>query len=351
MKPKTIKVTTNDFERNKVKTLLSIYGDNSVSYFLLDDSNVQYYFSKSFEGVIGYIIKYRVAVCIGDPICKDNNVNYFIEEFLSFCNENELNICFCHTTEKYIDIYKQMGLNVLRCGKEAIFNLFEFDFKLAGKKGAKLRESVNRANREGINIIEYKPSEKRNESIDKQISEISAEWLSSKKGGELTFLLGNADMNNIGEKRIFIGLDSENKVQAFVIFNPFNLNSGYLADVTRKRLNAPHGIMEKINLYAFEQFKNEGIKRASLGLVPLCHLKEEDTKKRPIMSMCKKIYETNLFLHFNSLYNYKNKYYPTSWNTRYIVYNSRILAPKIIYSVMKSIIPNSNINVDKKTLS
>jgi len=49
------------------------------------------------------------------------------------------------------------------------------------------------------------------------------------------------------------------------------------------------------------------------------------------------VYENlNNFYGFKSLHQYKKKYGPTSWESRYLVFYPKIFTPKIAYSVIKA---------------
>ena len=48
------------------------------------------------------------------------------------------------------------------------------------------------------------------------------------------------------------------KMLGFIVFSPYAGGEGYLADITRRRNNAPIGVMEKITIEAFNKMKLEG---------------------------------------------------------------------------------------------
>jgi len=103
LKPLVYQPIATRFDREKVRILLKKYGDNPISYVAVE-SDKKYYFGKNVEGVIAYVIATGVAVCAGDPICSDENMPLFIAEFVVYCKQNELDICFIQTLEKYIPL-------------------------------------------------------------------------------------------------------------------------------------------------------------------------------------------------------------------------------------------------------
>ncbi|MDK2919569.1 MAG: phosphatidylglycerol lysyltransferase [Candidatus Petromonas sp.] len=111
------------------------------------------------EGVIAYTVTAGVAVCAGDPICKEEDVVILLSEFTTFCRQNGLDICFCQTTEKLLNNFKSMGFGITKYGEEAMFDLDIYN--ISGKKAAKVRQAINKANKIGIEVFEYKPLKKR----------------------------------------------------------------------------------------------------------------------------------------------------------------------------------------------
>ncbi|MDK2919570.1 MAG: phosphatidylglycerol lysyltransferase [Candidatus Petromonas sp.] len=151
--------------------------------------------------------------------------------------------------------------------------------------------------------------------------EVSQEWLSFKKSGELSFMLGIIALDNPMDRRYFVAVDSENTVQGFVVFVPFQGGNGFYADVTRRRKNTPMGVMEKIIITVFETMKSEGVKWGSLGLAPLANVRESEQCKPIIGLVLEFIYEhLNNFYGFKTLHQYKKKYGPTLWESRFLAY-------------------------------
>ncbi|MEJ8553793.1 bifunctional lysylphosphatidylglycerol flippase/synthetase MprF [Tepidibacter sp. Z1-5] len=320
-------------DRNKVRGYLKQYGDNSISYLALEKDK-KYFFSENIEGVVTYVISSGVAVCAGDPICDENDIVELLSEFISYCKEKELRICFCQTSSKFMNEFNKLGFGSIKYGEEAMFDLDIYT--TSGKKAAKIRQAINNANRLGVEVLEYKPLENKDINIEKEILEVSNEWLSLKKSGELSFMLGSISLEKPMDRRYFIAVDSDKKILGFVVFVPFLGGKGYYADVTRRRKDAPIGVMEKIIINAFNEMKAEGVKWGSLGVAPLANVREDKQKIQITSFVMEFIYKKiNNFYGFKSLHQYKKKYGPTMWESRFLVYYPRIFTPKMAYSIIK----------------
>ena len=337
LKPLIYQKVISNRDRQRVRELLNKYGKNPISYVAIEKDK-KYYFSNNTDGVIAYVISNGVAVCAADPICNSENILILLSEFVTYCRQNDLNICFCQTSEDYCYEFRKMGFGIVKYGEEAMFKLDEYS--IAGKKAAKVRQAINNANRLNIQVSEYKILEKRDYDIEKEIMEVSKEWLSIKKSGELSFMLGSIGLDNPMDKRYFVAFDENKKMLGFIVFVPFNGGKGYYADVTRRRKDAPIGIMEKIIINSFEIMKAEGVEYGSLGLAPLANVVEGDEKKPVVAKLLDFIYERlNQFYGFKTLHQYKKKYGPTSWESKYLVYYPPVFTPKIAYGILKATNP------------
>lgn len=331
LKPLLYQPIATSFDTEKVRKFLKEYGDNPISYVSVE-SDKKYFFGKDVEGVVVYVVAGGVAVCAGDPVCSDENMPILLVEFITYCKQNQLDICFCQTMEKYIPLYTELGFGNTKYGEEAMFELETYN--TAGKKAAKIRNAVNHATALGIKVSEYEPSKSRNSLTEQQINDISKEWLGSKSSSELSFMLGSISLESPMDRRYFTASDKDNNMLGFIVFTPFSGGKGYMADVTRRRNNAPIGVMEKITIEAFNKMKSEGIKWGSLGLAPLANVADEGGVAEKLLEF---VYEKlNSFYGFKTLHHYKKKYGPSAWEPRYLVYYPRIFTPKIAYSIIKA---------------
>lgn len=329
----TQKIVSNE-DRTKVREYLKKYGYNSISYLALEKDK-EYFFSENIEGAVAYVISSGVAVCSGDPICDEDDFIQLLSEFISYCKENELRICFCQTSSKFMNEFNKLGFGFIKYGEEAMFDLETYT--TSGKKAAKIRQAINNANRLGVEVFEYKPLKNKDIIIEKEILEVSNEWLSFKKSGELSFMLGTISLDKPMDRRYFIAVDTDKKILGFVVFVPFLDGKGYYADVTRRRKDAPIGVMEKIMINAFNEMKVEGVKWGSLGVAPLANVREDKQKIQITSFVLEFIYKNiNNFYGFKSLHQYKKKYGPTMWESRFLVYYPKIFTPKIAYSIIKA---------------
>jgi phosphatidylglycerol lysyltransferase len=337
LKPLVFNPIANELDRKKTRALVNQYGKNPISY-LAYEKDKKYFFGTNVEGVVAYTVAADTAVCCGDIICNPDEASLFLAEFMIFCKQNGLSIVLLNVTELLLAVYEAAKFECAKYGEDAAFKLDEYS--LAGGKAASVRAAVNHANRNGLIVSEYKPLEGRNEAIESAIKNISNCWLQAKACSELSFMFGGIGLEDPDGRRYFTASNPEGEMLGFVVFNPFDNGRGYLAEVTRRRPDAPQGVMEKIMFEAFTQMKQEGVDWGSLGLVPLVNVREKD---RTLLTerLFEFIYENlNKIYGFKSLYHAKKKYAPTHWQPRYMVYYPPIFNAKIAYSIVKAQNPN-----------
>ena len=322
--------TRTQEEVRRVRRLVKKYGENCSSYLALEKDK-HYLFGQSVDGVIAYGVVWDTMVVLGEPICAPADLQAFLAEIKQYCEENAYNLLFLNVTSTLLEEYRKMGMGTVKCGEEPRFFLPEYS--IAGKSGSKIRLNINHATSQGLKVLEYQPNRHRDPALEREITEISQEWFSMKKCGELVFTMGGLGFDNPMDRRYFYAVDLQGKIEGFIVFLPFKSMNGYVADVTRYRKNATRGVVEKIFYDAVMTFKEEGIQWASLALAPLARLGEERDAGAKLLNV---IYERmNEIYGFKSLYQAKLKYNPTHWEPCYYVYYPPYLTPSAAYAIVR----------------
>lgn len=333
LEPLVVPIKHKSIQWEDLRKLVINFGQNPMSYLSLE-SDKKFFISDKIEALAAYTIVNGVFVCCADPICDPLNIHIFLNEIEQFCNLNGLDLLFLNTTDAFIEVYKNHGFGVVKYGEDALFKLS--DYSLNGGKVSKVRTAINRANKENVQVLEYSPLIKKDSKIEKELLQISEEWMSSKNSPELKFMLGSIGFDNPMDKRYFYALDSKNNICAFVVFIPYLNKNAYLADITRYKNDAPKGVLEKILYESFIKFKSEGVIWANLGLSPLYNVKQEDQQilTNHLFSF---IYENlNNTYGFKSLHFAKAKYAPTHWENRYIAFYPKNFSLKFAIAIVES---------------
>lgn len=335
LEPNIFKEVHSYEDKLKVQDLLRKFATNPVSAIILEDDK-QYFFPKLCEGVIGYTVINNIAIVAGEPICSDKDMKNILLEFKSFCSDNSLSICFCQVSKKYMEILKNADFIVQEYGKEAIIHLDTYT--ISGSKTSKIRWANNKMEKLGIKVTEYKPLIERNQKIEAQISKVSNEWLTMKKSSELSFMLGTISLDQPFDRRYFIASNPEGEVLGLIVCFPYESQKGYFVDITRRSKEAPLGVMEKLTIDICKILKEDEVKEVSLGLAPLADIQSSDSiEGSTVYKLFKFMYRyMNSFYGFKALYDYKKKYNPSAWESKFIAFSAEASILSIGYAMIKA---------------
>lgn len=348
LKPLVISPLVQRQDQERVRQLVNRYGRNPVAYLAVEEDK-KWFFGSRTEGVVAYRVVGKVMVVCGDMICAPENAAGFLEELLAFCRQNDWNLLFLTIADHSLDLLRESGFGVAKYGEDAMFRLSELS--LAGGRVAKVRAAINHANRKGIEVREYKPLEMRDPALERQISEISRQWLADKGGDELVFMLGSVGLAHPMDRRYFYSIDPEGVVQAFVVFLPYEAGRSYMAEVTRRRRGAPQGVMEKIIWQAFMQMLEEGAEWGTMGLSPLYNVAGGE-RAGVVGRVFAYVYENlNRVYDFKTLHHSKEKFAPTDWIPRYIAWFPQPFSLAFGYALLKAQMSGGMARMLLKTVS
>lgn len=201
-------------------------------------------------------------IVLADPVCDKKNYKKIIQLFL----KKHPNVMFVQGSRELAEVLNQEGLQVNLFGIETEIPLVDFDLK--GKHRAKLRQWRNKCQREGVLIKEQAIDEC--EDLD-EIKLLSSQWLSTKGGDDLGFLVRPLRFEKEKDVRYFWAYKDE-KLVALATFDPIYSDGkvvAYYHNIDRMLDSAPHGTSAAIVLHAIEAFKQEGVEMVSLGMSPL----------------------------------------------------------------------------------
>ena len=323
LRPVTAALFPDEQQRKAVTTLTRLNGKSSISYFALDRDK-SYFFSASGKSVIGYVLVGNVAVAAGDPIGPDEEMLPAIQQFMTFCQEQDWSIVFWQVSDVLVDLYRTAGLHVLKIGEDAIITTRTFT--LTGKVMANVRSSAKRAEKEGIRAV-FWHGPVQDAAQRAQMEQISRRWLASKGGVEMGFSMGYSDIHSDPNQVFALAVDRANKVHAFVTFVPIYGRNGWGLDRMRRAEQAAPGTMERLLACSIEYLRKEGADIVSLGLAPLS---DANATGHTFLEMSLD-FLTHCFgnPHKNrSLFNFKKKFQPC-WEDRYLVYSSTLTLPMV----------------------
>ncbi|WP_329110221.1 DUF2156 domain-containing protein [Micromonospora sp. NBC_01699] len=248
---------------------IEAHSDNPSGFLALNSGN-DYYRADGASGVVAYRRSGRYLVQFGGAFTTAPDYDRLLSGFVDFAGRQRRRIVAIQLQRADAEIYARHGFTVNQVGASYVIALD--DFSLRGRKFMQLRNKISRARRCGLEISEERPAEHGD-----PLAEVDRAWLRGKgtRHKELTFLIGERLGPYAADQRLFVGR-IDGQVIGYISYSPvYGNRPGWLHDLTRRRPDAPPGVMEAVNAAAIETFRAEGCRWLHLGFTPFTGLDAE----------------------------------------------------------------------------
>jgi phosphatidylglycerol lysyltransferase len=338
MRPLIASPRLSRHEKDLARPMVLAHGENPMAYLALEDDK-QYFFPKHTEGLCAYTSVGGVMTLCGDIICANEDAESFMTELMQFADEHRYTILMMNITDRFKGVYEKFGFGFTKCGEDACFDLSQYDLK--GGAVSKVRAAINHANKAGITVQELDFSADNAHAIRASMQAISDQWLDAKDAPELVFMLGKNNFDTPMDRRYFYAMDAAGKILAYCVFNPYDNRAGYIAEITRRKQDAPQGALEKIIYDAWMIFKAEGARETTLGLSPLYNVMSGEGFQLSAKVFAYLYENMSTYYDFKALHHAKEKFAPTHWKSRYYAYQPKPFSPLYAYAIVRSQMPVS----------
>jgi phosphatidylglycerol lysyltransferase len=309
-----------------IKRIFSEHSRHSLSAFAIQNDKHHLLLTGG-NALVAYAVRGSVALAAGDPLASDADFERSIREYLDYCIRNDWTPCVYEASEARLPVYHSLGLRSLKMAEEAVLSLQ--DFTLSGNKRANLRAMVNKTAKSGMQVCLYDRKQQAVPAVDEQLEEISQEWLTEKRIGELGFSLGRFSLEGLNQTPVFISALNE-KIDAFCSWLPYRSGKAVVLDLMRKRKEAVAGTMDFLLYHSLMQLKEMNYEEASLANAPLANV---SAPRRPLERGVALLFENmNAFYGYKNLFQFKKKFAPR-WEGRYLIYPKGADLPRVAYAL------------------
>ncbi|MBN2625865.1 MAG: DUF2156 domain-containing protein, partial [Spirochaetales bacterium] len=243
----------NDFTRD--------FASRPVSLIASSPSYLHFYRDRGKgTGLVNYALSRRVALAVGNPVCRDLEAQAIGREWLGFCREYDWIPAAFQVDGPFLDYLISEGYARVPCGVEALVDTA--GFSLAGKQKQNLRTAVNRGTREEWLIRDF------GESDWDDVKGLNDRWIGQHGGKEKSFGMGSATSSYLAETRTRLLYSREGVLLAYL--NTFDLKRASIRsiDLMRRNPDSP-GAIEYLFVKEIETARDEGFARFDLGYSPL----------------------------------------------------------------------------------
>ena len=258
-------------EPNTVAGILARHAENPSAFLALNDET-GHFTVDGVDGVVAYqLAGRRTIVQLGGVFADPADQGMLLTAFLDFAHVQRRKVVAVQLMRQDAELYATNGFTVNQVGADYARELS--GFSLRGKKHMQLRNKVSRARRAGVSVVEVDAGQ-----FGPQLDEIDRVWLRSKGRHvkELKLMVGQRGGPAQPSRRLFAALDEAGTVLAYVSFSPvYGARSGWLHDLSRRRPDAPPGVLELIVVSAVETFQAERASHLHFGFTPFTSLSPE----------------------------------------------------------------------------
>ena len=321
---------TNSEMMERAYSIIKECGTDSQHYLSFNEENT-YFFGQESYGMISYLLVGKKALSLGDPVCKSEDTEMFISEYIDFCRKMGWKPIFNSVSSNIFGILEKLGFSVIKYGEEAILELSEYT--LAGNRRAVLRRNVSKVDRSGITLQEYQPENGRDYVLEEKIADLSEKWFAHKKF-HLRYTVGGLYFDKPYGRRYFITGDAKGNLSTVLSFLPYDGGKSFCIDVMYRNLDAVRGAMDHAIIASAMKLKAEGVNKISLGIAPLAGIDITKPGVSRAERLLNAIFNTmNSDYNFKNLYRYKKKFDPSKWEPRYLVYHKGISLVDLAISI------------------
>lgn len=258
-------------EPDAVAGILARHAENPSAFLALNDET-RYFAVDGVDGVIAYrLAGRRTIVQLGGVFAGPADQGMLLAAFLDSAHVQRRKVVAVQLMRQDAELYAAYGFTVNQFGADYARELP--GFSLRGKKHMQLRNKVSRARRAGVSVAEAGTGR-----LGPQLDEIDRVWLRSKGRHvkELKLMVGQRGGPAQPDRRLFAALDPAGSVLAYVSFSPvYGKQPGWLHDLSRRRPDAPPGVLELIVVTAIETFQAEQASYLHFGFTPFTSLSPE----------------------------------------------------------------------------
>ena len=235
------------------------WGRSPVSPFLTESGNTILHLSGG--GVSGYRPVRRWAVFATDAASPPGLEHEGLSSLLEQVARARRLAVFAAVADP--EPYLARGMWAIRIADDA--RIDPRSFSLAGKRMASIRHSITSARKAGLAVVHWSTD------VASGVEKASAEWLATKRGGELGFTLGQFDPADIAAVDCRVAVDATGRVVGFATWRCYDDGRGRVLDLMRRVDGSPNPTMDLLIGESLLDFASSGIEGVSLGAVPVSH--------------------------------------------------------------------------------
>lgn len=328
-------------DEERFRDLLKAGGGGTLGFMGTWPGN-SYWFTEDGTGAVAYRVINRIALTTSDPVCAPGEERAIVAGFVEYCEKQGWSACFYSFHERFLPIFESFGWQTMAVGEETVLDLEGLEF--AGKAWQKVRQPLNKGQREGITTL-WSTWDDLPAHFAAEIQTVSEEWVANKKLPEMGFTLGGMDELKDRDVALFLAIDKDGKIAATTSWLPSWTDgriTGWTIDFMRRSDGAMGGIMEFVIASAALYMKESGAKVMSLSGAPLATKPGAERGDPTVMDRLLEWLGQMLepAYGFTSLFRFKSKFNPR-YETISMAYADPAKLPQIGSAIGSAYLPHA----------
>jgi lysyl-tRNA synthetase class 2 len=320
----------------RARQLVQIWGGDTLAPFALRRDKAYFLFPDGPEMEATTLISYRVlrgiAIVSGDPIGPDDEASLAIAAFRSLCAARGWRFALIGASERFLGVYRSLGLHVLYHGDEAIVDIPTFSLAGGGLKS--VRQAVHRVARNGYQADVHTAAELSSEVRD-ELSALERSWLDGdpRKG----FVMEFAELFGLdGDDVLFVTARGPSRELAgFLELAVCRASRSLSLSSMPRGESAPNGLNAFLIVRGLEWGAAHGYEMLSLNFSPAARLLDRGPQRgwRRLARAALLIVKRLLNLQLDNLLLF-NRHFAPRWQSRYVVIERFRHLPRVIVAAM-----------------
>jgi lysyl-tRNA synthetase class 2 len=319
-----------EHEYRAARAIVDAHGEDSLSPFILrPDKALQF----AGGGVLSYRVIRGTAVVSSDPVGPPGAAPRVMASLLEVAHRHGWQVAVWGASDRHLDAYRHLGLRSVCVGEEAFVDPRRFT--LEGRAVRKLRQSVNRVQRRGWEIL-VREGRAVDAALEAEIDELEHEWRRSQRRLHgFAMGMGVYDAHLRPDDLYVLARSPTGELGAAMHFVS---HCGKLSLDTMRRVGStPNGLNEALVCRALVLARRRGVTQVSLNYAGLAHLVRSAPPDERLRRWGGQLLLAALGRHFQMerLVRFNEKFSP-EWRPRYLVYESRGALPRSVVRVLQA---------------
>jgi phosphatidylglycerol lysyltransferase len=287
------------------------------------------------RGAVRYLEARRAAVVWTDPLCPAGELSPLLRSYARSMRSEHRSICLVAVSGQTARAAIDIGFSALKIGEEPWFDLARWHTP-RGNRGKKYRWAANHARRLGVEIDEYRPTEKRNPKTEDEILEALGRWRAALGKPETNSLMRASPLEQAALKRIFIAR-RQGRVEAVLSCAHLPAVNGWYLEDTFRVPDAVNGATELMVAEALMRLGAAGASEAAFALAPMRGVADQlDPRARWIgRGLAGAIHRLDRRYGFEAMARYEARFEPTEWRPRYFAFLPALPRPAAIRATLR----------------